>query len=42
VPGVVTIGISEQNQRGFYRRWAEFMAAQSWADLVTKALALGT
>jgi hypothetical protein len=34
VPGVVTVGISEQNQRGFYKRWVEFMAAQSWADLV--------
>jgi phenylpropionate dioxygenase-like ring-hydroxylating dioxygenase large terminal subunit len=33
VPGVVTVGISEQNQRGFYKRWAECMAAQSWADL---------
>jgi len=33
VPGVVTVGISEQNQRGFYKRWAEFMAAHSWADL---------
>lgn len=33
LPGVVTEGISEQNQRGFYKRWAEYMAAKSWADL---------
>ena len=26
-------GITEQNQRGFYRRWAELMDAESWADL---------
>ena len=32
--GVVTLGISEQNQRGFYKRWAELMTAQSWADLI--------
>jgi phenylpropionate dioxygenase-like ring-hydroxylating dioxygenase large terminal subunit len=32
--GVITVGISEQNQRGFYKRWAEFMAARSWADLL--------
>ena len=24
---------SEQNQRGFYKRWAELMDAKSWADL---------
>ena len=23
VLGVVTVGMSEQNQRGFYKRWAE-------------------
>ena len=33
VPGVVTVGMSEQNQRGFYKRWAELMAAKSWAEL---------
>src|SRR5215813_4837746 len=33
VPGVVTAGISEQNQRGFYQRWAAFMDATSWTDL---------
>ena len=32
-PGVVTVGMSEQNQRGFYKRWAEVMAATSWAEL---------
>jgi 3-phenylpropionate/trans-cinnamate dioxygenase alpha subunit len=24
---------SELNHRGFYRRWAQLMAAESWADL---------
>jgi hypothetical protein len=24
---------SELNQRGFYRRWAQLMAAESWAAL---------
>jgi len=33
VPGVVTMGISEQNQRGFYQRWAACMDATSWTDL---------
>jgi nitrite reductase/ring-hydroxylating ferredoxin subunit len=32
-PGVVTVGISEQNQRGFYQRWAAFMDTTSWTDL---------
>ncbi len=26
---------AEQNQRGFYRRWAEFMDADGWDNLVT-------
>ncbi|MDE2766259.1 MAG: hypothetical protein OXI25_07525, partial [Chloroflexota bacterium] len=25
--------ISENNQRNFYRRWEEFMNADSWADI---------
>ncbi len=25
---------SEHNQRGFYRRWLQFMEAESWADLL--------
>jgi len=33
LPGVVTERISEENQRGFYRRWAAMMDAKSWADL---------
>jgi hypothetical protein len=33
VPGVVTVGISEQNQHGFYQRWATFMDATSWTAL---------
>ncbi len=33
LPGVVTEGISEENQRGFYRRWAAMMDAKSWDDL---------
>ncbi len=33
LPGVVTEKISEENQRGFYRRWAAMMDAKSWDDL---------
>ena len=35
LPGAVitTDDTSEQNQRGFYKRWAELMDAESWADL---------
>ena len=29
----VTQAASENNQRGFYRRWRQFMEAKSWADL---------
>jgi hypothetical protein len=25
--------ISENNQRGYYQRWEEFMNADSWADI---------
>ena len=33
-PGLVSERyISESNQRGFYRRWEEFMNAESWADI---------
>ena len=33
-PGSVSDGyISEHNQRHFYRRWQEFMNAESWADI---------
>jgi hypothetical protein len=39
VPGVTTDRIAEQNQRGFYQRWAELMAARSWEDLCLQALA---
>ena len=30
-------GFSEQNHREFYRRWAEVMAAESWAGLAPRA-----
>ena len=33
IPGVLAEGITEQNQRGFYRRWLDFMQARSWDDL---------
>ena len=36
-PGVVTVGISEQNQRGFYQRWAAFMDATGWPELAPSA-----
>jgi len=29
---------SESNHRGFYRRWAQLMAAESWADVTGNAL----
>jgi hypothetical protein len=33
-PGIVSERyISENNQRLFYRRWEEFMNAESWADI---------
>ncbi len=31
--GLVTEGVSEQNQRGAYRMWATFMDAESWDDI---------
>ena len=31
--GLFSFGISEQNQRAMYARWAQYMAAASWADL---------
>jgi hypothetical protein len=36
-PGQISEGISEQNQRGFYKRWAELMAGTSWEDLMAEA-----
>ena len=34
--------ISESNHRHFYRRWAELMAAESWAELEPRAQAQPT
>jgi len=34
LPGIVTERISEENQRGFYRRWTDMMDAISWDDLL--------
>jgi hypothetical protein len=36
LPGMVSEGITEQNQRGFYKRWAEYMEASSWDDLLPR------
>jgi nitrite reductase/ring-hydroxylating ferredoxin subunit len=36
MPGVTTERIAEQNQRGFYQRWAELMEAPSWDALASK------
>jgi phenylpropionate dioxygenase-like ring-hydroxylating dioxygenase large terminal subunit len=33
LPGVVSEGVSEQNQRFFYNFWAELMAGRSWDEL---------
>lgn len=36
LPGEVTAGqLSDANQRLFYKRWAEMMDAESWADIPT-------
>jgi hypothetical protein len=38
-PGLVSERyISENNQRLFYRRWEEFMNAESWADISLDAI----
>ena len=37
LPGVVTERISEENQRGFYRRWAAMMDSKGWDDLTPSA-----
>jgi nitrite reductase/ring-hydroxylating ferredoxin subunit len=40
LPGVISdvtkARASEQNQRGFYRRWQQFMEAKSWEDLLPR------
>ncbi len=41
LPGVVTERICEENQRGFYRRWAAMMDAKGWGDLAPIAKANG-
>ncbi|MHB8575921.1 MAG: aromatic ring-hydroxylating oxygenase subunit alpha [Dehalococcoidia bacterium] len=33
IPGHVSQALSEQNQRAFYSRWAEFLDAPSWKEL---------
>ncbi len=35
ISDVTTANASENNQRGFYGRWRQFMEAGSWKDLVT-------
>ena len=32
-PGVINYGYNETPQRALYQRWAEFMDAESWADI---------
>lgn len=32
-PGLLGLSISESNQRGFYKRWAEVMQSPSWAQI---------
>jgi 3-phenylpropionate/trans-cinnamate dioxygenase alpha subunit len=36
LPGLVSEGHSEQNQRGLYKRWAELMAGKSWDELANR------
>jgi len=36
VPGLVTDDFNEQNQRGMYKRWVEFMEAKSWDELMPR------
>jgi len=31
--GIFSRGISEQNQRSYYKRWSEFISAANWMDL---------
>ena len=33
VPGNVSLQITEENARNFYRRWRDCMIAPSWSDL---------
>jgi len=33
IADVTVANASENNQRGFYRRWRQFMEAPSWKDL---------
>lgn len=33
LPGLLSLDMSEQNQRHFYQRWAALMDAATWADL---------
>jgi phenylpropionate dioxygenase-like ring-hydroxylating dioxygenase large terminal subunit len=34
VPGTVSLQISEQNARNFFRQWSRCMSGQSWAELM--------
>ena len=36
MPGTMTIGITESNQLGMYKFWAELMDAESWDDLLER------
>ena len=33
VPGTITGGITEENQRAFYNRWSQLMDAKSWDSI---------
>ena len=35
ISDVTAANASENNQRGYYRRWRQFMEAGSWKDLVS-------
>jgi phenylpropionate dioxygenase-like ring-hydroxylating dioxygenase large terminal subunit len=36
VPGNVSVQITEQNARGFFRRWRDYMEGRGWDDLLGK------
>jgi len=34
VPGIVSMQITEESARGYYRRWRDYLAGKSWDDLL--------
>jgi hypothetical protein len=34
VPGIVSMQITEESARGYYRRWRDYLAGKGWDDLL--------